>query len=314
MARRSTLTENHPHDDELDRATVIGGPAAFEERPRRTSESPRHVLIRLDGPEVGRVFRLEPDKEFRIGRRRDCELNLNYEGISRRHARIVATGGIFVLEDLGSANGTQVRGRAVSSHRLQDGDVIQLGPSVSLRYSVTDEQEERMLCQLYQSAVRDPLTGAYNREYLMEHLRAEVSFATRHGTKVALVMVDVDRFKLVNDTYGHQAGDAVLIDLVDQIQRTLRADDLLARYGGEEFAIGVRETNVQGAARMAERVRAAVEANVKVRAHDVAVTISLGCADLDECEEKTPDALIALADRRLYAAKHHGRNRVSWTD
>lgn len=306
------MTENPP-DDELDRATIIGGPALLEERPRRISESPRHVLIRLDGPEVGRVFRLNPSQEFNIGRRRDCDLNLNYEGISRRHARIVSTGGLFVLEDLGSANGTVVRGRAVSSHRLQDGDVIQLGPSVSLRYSVTDEQEEQMLCQLYQSAVRDPLTGAYNREYMMEHLRAEVAFATRHGTKAALVMVDVDRFKGINDSYGHQAGDAVLIDLVGQVQRSLRADDLLARYGGEEFAIGLREANVQGAARMAERVRAAVEKNVKVRSHDVPVTISLGCADLDECEEKTPDALIALADRRLYAAKHHGRNQVCWT-
>jgi diguanylate cyclase (GGDEF)-like protein len=307
------LTENDPADDEAEEATVVASATVLEERAKRSSEGPRHVLIRLDGSEVGRVFRLDREKAFTIGRRRDCELNLNYEGISRRHARIVSTSGLFVIEDLGSVNGTTVQGRAVSSHRLQDGDVIQLGPSVSLRYSVTDAREEQMLRQLFQSSVRDPLTGAYNREYMAERLASEVAFATRHGSKLALVMLDIDHFKRINDEYGHQTGDTVLTDLVERVQSSLRAEDLLARYGGEEFAVGLRDANVQGAARMAERVRAAVESTVRVGSLDTGVTISLGCADLDECEDKTPAALIALADRRLYAAKGHGRNRVVWT-
>jgi diguanylate cyclase (GGDEF)-like protein len=126
-------------------------------------------------------------------------------------------------------------------------------------------------------------------------------------------MLDIDHFKRINDEYGHQTGDTVLTDLVERVQSSLRAEDLLARYGGEEFAVGLRDANVQGAARMAERVRAAVESTVRVGSLDTGVTISLGCADLDECEDKTPAALIALADRRLYAAKGHGRNRVVWT-
>lgn len=277
-----------------------------------SGEKPTHVLIRMDGSEVGKVIRLNRERQFVIGRRHDCDLVLNYEGVSRQHARLVYAGGAFFVQDLGSANGTLVQGRAISRHQLKDGDVLQLGPWVSIRYSITDAQEEQMLRQLYEAAVRDSLTGAYNREYMAERLRSEVAFATRHGTGTALILFDIDHFKRVNDTYGHQAGDAVLVDLVDRVQRSLRTEDILARYGGEEFAVSMRGASIDGAARLAERIRAESHRTVRFGEHEIPISVSLGCADLNDCEQKSPEGLIAVADRRLYGAKTGGRNRVVW--
>jgi two-component system, cell cycle response regulator len=278
-----------------------------------SGEKPTHVLIRMDGSEVGKVIRLNRERQFVIGRRNDCDLVLNYEGVSRQHARLVYAGGVFMVEDLGSANGTLVQGQSVSTHRLVDGDVIQLGPWVSIRYSITDSQEEQMLRQLYDAAVRDSLTGAYNREYLAERLRSEVAFSMRHGSSTALILFDIDHFKRVNDTYGHQAGDAVLVQLVERVQRSLRTEDMLARYGGEEFAVSMRGASVEGAARLAERIRTENHRAVRFGSHDIPMSVSIGCADLSDCELKTADGLIAVADRRLYGAKSGGRNRVVWT-
>lgn len=301
-------------DEFLEEATAVFSADALGQASTRSGEKPCHVLIRMDGSEVGKVIRLNRERQFVIGRRQDCDLVLNYEGVSRQHARLVYMGGAFMLEDLGSANGTVVRGEAIGHHRLQDGDVIQLGPWVSIRYSVTDSQEEQMLRQLYEAAVRDSLTGAYNREYLAERLRSEVAFAARHGTTTSLVLFDIDHFKRVNDTYGHQAGDAVLMALVDQVNKSLRAEDVLARYGGEEFAISMRGIGRDGAAHLAERLRAENHRYVAHGEHQIPISISVGCAELAECDSKTPDGLIAVADRRLYAAKAAGRNRVIWQD
>jgi GGDEF domain-containing protein len=249
-------------DEFPEEATAVFSADALNRATTRSGENPCHVLIRMDGSEVGKVIRLNRERQFVIGRRQDCDLVLNYEGVSRQHARLVYMGGAFLLEDLGSANGTVVGSDPISRHKLHDGDVIQLGPWVSIRYSVTDSQEEQMLRQLYEAAVRDSLTGAYNREYLAERLRSEVAFAARHATETALVLFDIDHFTRVNDGFGHQAGDAVLIALVDQINKTMRAEDVLARYGGEEFASSMRGVGREGAARLAERLRADSHRNV----------------------------------------------------
>lgn len=267
----------------------------------------------MDGSEIGKVIRLSREHQFVIGRRQDCDLVLKYEGVSRQHARLTYDEGGFVVEDLRSANGTLVHGEPVQRHRLSDGDILQLGPSVSVRYSITDSDEEQMLRQLYQAAVRDSLTGAYNREYLSERLRAEISFAGRHGGNTSLILFDLDHFKRVNDTYGHPAGDAVLVEVVRRVNEDLRTEDVLARYGGEEFAISMRGVSVEGAAHLAERVRVANHRVLRFQGHEIPVSMSVGCADLSECQDKTPEMLVAIADRRLYIAKTGGRNRVAWT-
>ncbi len=271
----------------------------------------RHVLVRMDGSDVGKVIALKEDHCFTIGRKGTCDLSLKYEGVSREHARIVFEDGGYVVEDLGSSNGTLVRGTRITRHPLTHGDILQFGPLVSVRYSITDSQEESILRHLYEASVRDSLTGAFNREYLGERLRTEVAFALRHRTETSLIMFDLDHFKRVNDTYGHQAGDAVLIEVVRSVIEALRAEDVLARYGGEEFAISVRGIGLAGAQRLAERVREVNHRTIRFEEHEIPISISVGCASLAECgDPPTVERLIATADRRLYAAKDGGRNRV----
>jgi diguanylate cyclase (GGDEF)-like protein len=204
-----------------------------------------------------------------------------------------------------------VNGRRVAREVLRDGDWIQLGPRVRFRYSVSDDNELKLLQQLYETSSRDALTGAFNRQHFTRLLATELSFAERHTAPLALMLLDLDHFKLVNDTHGHGAGDAVLRQVTKALMQRLRDGDSLARYGGEEFAVCLRGTDLRSSARMAERLRATVAAvPVLYEARPVPVTISIGCATLACTTDNSADSLIAVADRRLYAAKHGGRNRV----
>jgi diguanylate cyclase (GGDEF)-like protein len=269
-----------------------------------------HVLVRMDGANVGQVTRLSGD-HIEIGRVAKNAIHLPFEGVSRLHARLLLKQGKYFLEDLASANGTFVQGTRISTHALSDGDVVQFGPRVVFRYSVTDPGEEKILRQLYESSVKDSLTGAYNREYFGERLKTEVAYAKRHQTELSLLMIDVDHFKKVNDTYGHPGGDAVLIATVAAISGTLRGEDVVARYGGEEFAVILRGIEIANAVTAAERLRELVAALTV--AHEGAViqcTISVGAASLACTDDLSVDALVAVADRRLYLGKRSGRNKV----
>jgi diguanylate cyclase (GGDEF)-like protein len=269
-----------------------------------------HVFVRMDGSDVGQVTSLAGPL-LEVGRLAKNHLHLPLEGVSRQHARIVFQNDAYWVEDLGSANGTFVQGARVTRHKLTDGDVVQFGPRVVFRYSITDTGEEKILRQLYESSVKDALTGAFNREYFNERLKAEVAYARRHQAELSLVMFDLDHFKKVNDTYGHPTGDAVLQTTVEAVGKTLRAEDVLARYGGEEFGVVLRGVGLESSAGVAERLRSIVEAAaVSHEGTTIRCTISAGCAALSCCETPSMDVLIAIADRRLYIAKRGGRNRV----
>ncbi|HEX6767384.1 MAG TPA: GGDEF domain-containing protein, partial [Polyangiaceae bacterium] len=251
----------------------------------------------------------------RIGRGQDCEIWLSDDGVSRKHATIRPDDGGYVVEDSGSANGTFVAGQKVESAVLRDGDLIQFGPQAVFRFSVADESQEVLLRQLYEASVTDALTGANNREHFDSQLRMELSYARRHNTDLVLVLFDVDHFKRVNDTYGHPVGDEVLVEIARAVRRLIRSEDVFARYGGEEFALILRGIDIAGARAAGERVRAQIEKlSVETDRGPIKVTISVGCASLGTSKEPTTDALILSADRRLYAAKHAGRNRVVVSD
>ena len=270
----------------------------------------RHLLVRMNGAFVGQVLKLE-GTTCTVGRAPGADIWLRDDGVSREHARIEHDGRDYWIKDLGSANGTYVEGQRVDRKALADGDIIQLGPTVLLRYSMTDADHERMLTSLYDASVRDPLTGAYNREHFEEHLRSEVSFATRHRTEVALVMLDLDHFKAVNDTYGHPAGDQVLIEVVWAVTSAIRLEDMLVRYGGEEFVVVARDIPLAGAYRLAERLRELVgQLSIKVERGVIRPTASFGCATLACCPDRSVAELVATVDRRLYEAKRRGRNCV----
>jgi diguanylate cyclase (GGDEF)-like protein len=158
-------------------------------------------------------------------------------------------------------------------------------------------------------ALIDPLTGVFNRRSFLEFSVREEARAQRGGAGFAVLMIDIDHFKRVNDTYGHQAGDAVIKELADVATRTLRPSDILARYGGEEFVVSLPDTDYAQARVVAERLRTAIEtAAVISEAGAIRFTVSIGVAT---CSHNQPlrDA-IARADKALYAAKNAGRNRV----
>lgn len=165
--------------------------------------------------------------------------------------------------------------------------------------------------QLEQISITDSLTKISNRPYFMERLRQEVKRACRYGPPVSLLMIDIDYFKKVNDSFGHQAGDTVLVGVVGLINDKLRETDLIARYGGEEFCLLTTGTVQSGAQILAERARKLVEgAEFEHGSNQIKVTISIGIGTWDTSLEEDFEALIQRADTALYRAKAEGRNRV----
>jgi diguanylate cyclase (GGDEF)-like protein len=278
--------------------------------PPQVAPIDRAVLLRMDGVQAGQIIGIE-QLPFTVGRHPTNQLRLDEDSLSRFHARIVRSGDEYFVEDMGSRNGTFVASKRVTRQKLDHDCWLQFGPRVSFRFSLTDAREERLLRKLYESSTRDALTGAYNRLHFEERLRSEVAYAIRHRAHVSLIMVDLDHFKKVNDTYGHQAGDAVLRRAADACIRALRAEDVFARFGGEEFAVVLRNIELKGAARLADRLRQAVAAlNIEHDGQIIRATMSAGAAGLTCCEKPSADELITVADRRLYVAKEQGRNRV----
>lgn len=297
-------------EDDVERITEVTDVGDQVRAPTPTAEFGRPVLVRLDGASAGEVIGFE-GQTLTMGRHASNDVNLDDPGISRFHVRFLERRDEVVLEDLGSRNGTFVSGTRAERASLGNGTIIQLGPRVTYRFSVLDPREEQMMRRLYESSTVDALTGVHNRKYFDARLETELAFARRHQTDLALILFDIDHFKRVNDTYGHAAGDKVLRHVAQSCQGCLRKEDLLARFGGEEFVIVLRGVSLQGAAKLAERLRDSVfRAPAAIPENQISVTISLGCASLSDSGEDTPLALIEAADRRLYRAKERGRNRV----
>lgn len=268
------------------------------------------TLVVVAGPTPGQVYSL--GQETIIGRDPTADIQIDDSAVSRRHVRILVRDGVQNVEDLGSANGTIVRGERVVTQALESGDRIQLGPRVVLRFALLDEAEEAMHRQLFESSTRDALTGAYNKKYIQERLAAEVAHAVRHRSSLEVVVFDLDKFKHVNDCYGHLVGDLVLRAVADRVHSVIRGEDVFGRFGGEEFVVISRGSD---AARLAERIRASVEQlAIPSDSGMLHVTVSLGVARLDELPDPSAAAFIHVADLRLLAAKQAGRNRVRSRD
>jgi diguanylate cyclase (GGDEF)-like protein len=173
------------------------------------------------------------------------------------------------------------------------------------------EQRFQTLSEL---SARDALTGLYNRWYVMEKIESEMNRSLRHGSPVAVLMIDIDHFKRVNDTWGHAAGDLVLKSVGQVLRDSCRIYDVPGRYGGEEFCVVLPETALGSSPAVAERIRTRVAAAmVTAGGSAINVTASIGIAGIDDETADailTATALIDRADRALYVAKHRGRNRV----
>ncbi|HVR41277.1 MAG TPA: GGDEF domain-containing protein [Thermoanaerobaculia bacterium] len=207
-------------------------------------------------------------------------------------------------------------------------DVIRVAEETDARYH---ELEQRMLSMqrenldlivrnrtLSEVTSRDTLTGLYNRWYVIEKIDCEINRALRHGSPVSLLMLDIDHFKRVNDTYGHSAGDQVLQSVGKLLRESCRIYDIPGRYGGEEFCVVLPETKVGNTSVVAERIRQRFESTaLSVPDGEITVTASIGIAGMESPTDDgilSPAALIDRADRALYSAKHRGRNRVELWD
>jgi len=200
-----------------------------------------------------------------------------------------------------------VNGYKVDEIALNDSDKIQFGTSTVMKFANQDSLETEFQMNLYESSVKDPLTNSFNKRYFQDRLQRELSFSIRHGSNIALLMIDIDFFKKVNDTYGHLAGDAVLKEISRKINHKLRNEDIFCRYGGEEFALIVRGCNYEQVVIIAERIRLLI-ANSPIEWNStlISVSVSIGGALLGDC--KTAEELVAVADKKLYEAKNGGRN------
>ncbi|MFB6350622.1 MAG: GGDEF domain-containing protein [Bradymonadaceae bacterium] len=171
--------------------------------------------------------------------------------------------------------------------------------------------EEQLHRDVYEASIRDKLTGAFSRRYLEEQLRTEMAYAERHDTEIALVLMDVDRFKEINDTYGHVAGDAVLEQLGGVVESTIRTEDLFARYGGDEFAVLLRDVSGDTMRTIGERIRSRVASHRFETDHAVIdMTVSVGVAAYEPLLMRDIDDLLEATDRSLYEAKEAGRNQL----
>ena len=168
---------------------------------------------------------------------------------------------------------------------------------------------------LEHETLTDPLTGVYNRRFMEQRLREEVSKARRYHFKLAVLLLDLDHFKQVNDELGHQAGDQVLIEIGNLVNRELRDSDILARYGGEEFLVIAPNTAPSASKSLAERLRKRIESQAflsdfnKARKLEMQITVSIGVANFGD-SSNDEESLIQVADQNLYRAKHGGRNQV----
>jgi diguanylate cyclase (GGDEF)-like protein len=164
---------------------------------------------------------------------------------------------------------------------------------------------------LREQSIRDPLTGLYNRRYMEEALKQQMSRVTRQLHPIGIIMIDIDHFKDFNDTYGHTAGDALLRELGQFLQRRIRGEDIACRYGGEEFTLIMPDASLEAAQQRAEDLR---QEAIQLRVQDggqspEAITLSLGVAIYPQ-HGQTIENVLRAADAALYRAKQEGRDRV----
>ena len=264
-------------------------------------------LVVLHGGELGRRI-LVKGESLTIGRGEKADIRIHDERISGIHCRVRMTREGLLVEDLKSSNGTFIDEQRITKATLLPHCQLRVGRTV-MRVEFRTEAEIKYQEDLFVAATTDPLTRVPNRRWFSERAEAEVAFANRSESPLCVVMLDVDHFKKINDTYGHQAGDAVLVRLAAFLMEKKRQEDLLCRFGGEEFLFLVRWISLQSATVFCERTRIGVMQHAfKSGDKVIPVTVSMGIS----CFRKgdTLESMIGRADRALYQAKQQGRNRV----
>ncbi len=247
-----------------------------------------------------------------IGRDEACTLSIDDDSVSRRHATIEWDGEGYKVRDLGSTNGTFVNSNPVQEAVLQGGDRVRFGKHI-YKYLSSSELESEYHETVFKMMTTDGLTQVYNKRYFVENLEREIENNSRTDDSLCVLLMDLDKFKSVNDTYGHLAGDAVLVEFASRVKKVLRSGELFARYGGEEFVLMCTKSRIANAALTAERIRAVVASEpILFEKTHIPVTVSIGIAQCDASFLDDYKVLLATADKFLYRAKEQGRNQVQY--
>jgi two-component system cell cycle response regulator len=297
--------------------TVIANVSHMLSQPIKKKGVPS--LVQYSGANLGKRYTLQ-DPEVRIGRSPEAQITIAEASVSRFHARLFQTDQGMMLEDLFSANGTYINDTKVSAGPilLKDQDMIRLG-AILIKFFSSENIDGFIQDKIYQMATIDVGTQIYNKQYLLESLDTEFKISQSSGRPLSVIYYDLDFFKKVNDTYGHNAGDVILKESAALVKKTIRKDDIQCRYGGEEFVILLPNTTIGPAFELAERIRMALETQdfllvledqgiKKTITHKQ--TVSMGVSERDS-HMSTPKDLLESADKKLYHSKQTGRNKVT---
>ncbi len=286
-------------------------PTKFTKSEIHATSSPGYLVRIYPAEGLGKLTSLASGKVL-IGRDPNAHVCLEEESVSRRHAIIVNQDGVDTVQDLESTNGTWVNDQRVLAKRLEPGDRLRFGNQI-FNYLSASSLEAQYHESVYKMMTTDGLTLAYNRRFLLESLEREIARVRRRNAPLCVLMMDLDKFKSINDTYGHLAGDKVLVEFARRAAAMLSGDEMLARYGGEEFALVLPDTSLKEATQIAELLRLAV-ANTPVFFEDtrISITVSIGVAQFDHESSSSVSTFLASADQMLYLAKNSGRNQVQY--
>jgi len=285
-------------------------------RPKRDL---RPALVFLGGDLLAVSIPLEREMVI-LGRALEADVRINDTKASRQHAQIETIFDektketAYVLTDLESKNGTLLNGHKIAQEILQNGDKISIGEHI-LRFELLDEIDREYQHQIRRLLSHDDLTGLLSSRSFFSELRREAARSKVENRPFCVLMMDVDHFKQVNDTYGHLTGSKTLEELGFCIMQCLRSGDVAARFGGEEFAAFLLDAELSQAIVAAERIRELIEENdfsiMKQGKYSKThrITISIGIATFPN-DSHDPIELVEMADSALYRAKREGRNRV----
>lgn len=283
------------------RASALAGPQG----------NAHEILVTIYGDRIGHKIDLDASRDrVVIGRDPGLDITLDDDSVSRTHCQLVRDGDAWVVEDLGSTNGTYLAGQSVQRSPIRDGELLKVGGAI-FKFLAGSNIEAAYHEEIYRMAIFDGLTQIHNRRYFEEFVEREIHRSHRHSRPLALALFDVDHFKGINDQYGHLTGDYVLRHLAQVVRKRVRREELFARYAGDEFVLVLPESTVDEAAKFGDHIRQRIhETEFIFEAQRLTVSISMGVAELAP-DITTPPQLVAAADAALYRAKQRGRNCVA---